>query len=537
MTVLLLCLGAALFAQDAAAARSWYVSGTGNDNDNNGRSEAAAFKTLKRAFEAAQGSNVKTITVAGDITGGNELSGTNKQEILITGKAGPAPKVTDRIRIEGEVTIRFENIVFSKSNNYYQLSIDEKSTVILGRGILFDEESGSLESSGTITMEGDAKVIGSVEVSRGTFVMKDTAVITAVSPRTSGNVVGVALSGGSFSMQGDAEISGINGTGIAVLGQWGNITTKPSLTLQDNAKISGCKGRGVVFNSDGTFVMKDNAVIMENLVLDDNYGKLNYVSGYSSYFGSVIPACGGGVYLRTGSLSMEGNSSITNNRAGDKGGGLYIRAGNVVLKGNVVISGNSAEKGGGIYYEGQTGLIETLVDSNNWTASSTATSNSFVIQGSVTVKDNSAKQGGGIYIEHASISETAIVPKNVTFEQVYENRVKLTSYTMKASGLDMQGGIISGNKAEFGAGVYVEGNLEIDEYKMKPNAGLEDFRVKTGKKLRTCFAFNGGSITGNAAEFVGGGIYIKTAGAYVPGKGTVKENTAGDGEGEDTYTP
>jgi len=66
----------------------------------------------------------------------------------------------------------------------------------------------------------------------------------------------------------------------------------------------------------------------------------------------------------------------------------------------------------------------------------------------------------------------------------------------------MEGGEISSNKAENGAGVYVN--------------------------ERRTFNHKDGAITGNNAEFIGGGVYVKSGGTYTAGGGRVTGNTSGD---------
>jgi hypothetical protein len=92
---------------------------------------------------------------------------------------------------------------------------------------------------------------------------------------------------------------------------------------------------------------------------------------------------------------------------------------------------------------------------------------------------------------------------------VTNNIAKGNGGGIDASGLTMSAGEVSGNKAEFGGGVYV--------YK-----GSE-------------FTMSGGNVTGNEAEFVGGGVYVEGGATFTQGKGVISGNTAGDGEGEDVF--
>jgi hypothetical protein len=75
---------------------------------------------------------------------------------------------------------------------------------------------------------------------------------------------------------------------------------------------------------------------------------------------------------------------------------------------------------------------------------------------------------------------------------------------------------VSGNKAEYGAGIYV----------LKAGSGYKNAKV----------TITGGKINGNEAEFVGGSIYVERGAAYETfGGASVTGNKAGDGEGEDVF--
>jgi hypothetical protein len=158
----------------------------------------------------------------------------------------------------------------------------------------------------------------------------------------------------------------------------------------------------------------------------------------------------------------------------------------------------------------------------------------FTMQENAAITNNTAKEGGGVYTEEG----TAWV--EITLENPYGSTGKILNYRQLTTGFIMEGGTISGNKADFGAGVYALSASLRDEEVLVPNATTRSspFRSNTGKKIATPgFTLSGGSISGNAAEFVGGGVYVHEAGAFSQGKGTVSDNTAGDGEGGNIYQP
>lgn len=502
----------ALFAQTAP--RSWYVSAAGND-ENNGRSEEQAFKTLEKALHSAQSGTVKTITIVGEIEGSTQFTGTNTTEILITGKDENA-SINRKIELEGNAVLRFENIRFAGD---VENTIQGAVTVTFGKGVNFPgvaywEAAGrnTINTSGaaitlksgdaTVIMEGDSKISHykyAVKISAGTFIMKDNAVISEgiVTPGYSGDQgegAGIFIDYlGIFIMQGNAQINGRGGRGIFIKRPYGDTQSNIIVVLKENASITG--------NSDGGVSLRSF----------DSRGSSKNIS-----------------------FTMQDNASITNNSTDDNGGGIYINEGTVIIKGNAVISGNKAAKGGGVYFAGKTTSFDSIIFERGKKEASSIKMSQFTMQENATITNNTAKEGGGVYAEKG----TAWI--EMTLENPFGITGKILSYRQLTTGFVMEGGTISGNKADFGAGVYALYASLRDEEVLVPNATTrsDPFRSETGKKIGVPgFTLSGGSITGNAAEFVGGGVYVKEAGAFSQGKGTISDNTAGDGEGEDIYQP
>ncbi|MDR0878614.1 MAG: hypothetical protein LBN21_11215, partial [Treponema sp.] len=104
-------------------ARSYYVRADGDDENNNGRSEEAPFKTLTKAVEMASKGAVKTIIVVGKIDGETKITDSGATEIIIRGKTDAsedelAVLLNGRntiLSIEGNSKIRLENIELTKS--------------------------------------------------------------------------------------------------------------------------------------------------------------------------------------------------------------------------------------------------------------------------------------------------------------------------------------------------------------------------------------------------------------------------------------
>jgi hypothetical protein len=298
-------------APDLTGVTSYYVRADGDDK-NAGISEAAPFKTLQRAVEAAAKTQVKTITVIGTIAEEITITDSGSDEILITGKADgreterallspPSTNVSAIIVIGGVSNIRLEHMIVTEGGPRAIRGItvsDKESILILGQGavvsgnggdgLMRKDNGGGIMSSGTLIMQGNAAVIGNIAGSAG----------------------GVVVIGGTFLMKDDARIA--------------------ENTANDSMEFRG--GGGVVV-AGAAMTMEGNAVIENNRANS-----------------------GGGVFLQGGELLMRGNAAIKNNTANTEsnsllygGGGIYSYGSTITLQGSSSIAGNSAAYGGGVY--------------------------------------------------------------------------------------------------------------------------------------------------------------------------------------------
>jgi hypothetical protein len=431
----------------AQTERSLYVSATGDDS-NNGRSEGAAYKTLRKAVEAASAGVVKTITIIGRIDGGwyypdggqkdiNAIINTGSDEILITGKPGEG-SILNQVKVEsGKIRFTHIRLIGDDYRGYIipALDISSPGTVTLGTGVVV---SGIVRFSGislvTMTMTDDAIITGS----------KSTR-------ETIGHGVIIGENGNaSITMSGNSQITGNEGCGIYFEKEEYPVVRRKinaKIAMSGNASITNNSGRGIgggiatVTMSGNSKVSnnKDGGIYCSELTMSENAE----ISSNTTQWG------GGGVYV-DGKVTMSGNAKIIDNMAQEDGGGVY---GLVTISGNAVISGNKAETGGGVY-----GLV--------------------TISGNAEISGNTAKNGGGIYI----------------------NPDRRNTSTQ-------DGGKISGNKAEFGAGVYVsQGTFTL---KKGTVTGNEAEFVGGGVYVKQGGVYNaqGGSASGNKAGDGGDDVF------------------------------
>jgi hypothetical protein len=330
----------------------------GGSNRSDGRSEKAAFGTLRKALEAAAAGPVKTVTVIGTLNGLAEVTGTGSEEILITGQPGARLVNADRGRVlitHGNTNIRIENLTITGSTG---IAVNDGSKLTLGAGAVIandNKQPGAsyailgggvlVQTGGVLIMESGALITGNramrgggVCVLAGTFIMGDTAALRendAVLDGENKRGTGGALYAEDSVVEigGNAVIAG----NIAYFGG-GIYAWNTELRLKDEASLRGNGNYlrsdplyggsgGALFINSGTVVLADRVSILENF------------------------ACWGGAVFVTkeSTLIVQGTVHITNNQAiyheetqtGGLGGGLLVR-GALFLGDNAQISGNYA---------------------------------------------------------------------------------------------------------------------------------------------------------------------------------------------------
>jgi predicted outer membrane repeat protein len=490
---------AALFAQ--AADRAYYVDITGGKDDNNGRSVENAFQTLEKAFDAAKKTAVKKIVFAksGSSYDSQAAVDTGDAEILVTSLDNTIAMRLS-IDIEGKSKVRFENV---RLIGGLGVRLSKGAQAIVGKDCEIYKIL-AIDNNTTLTIESNAKLIP-----------------TQPPPGTA-NETGINISrNAKVLIKDNVIITGYSGAGVGI----SDIGSE--LTIQDNVQISACKDLGMRI-AGGKTILKGKVAISGN-------GNANYDNT-------------GGIRISGGELTIQDDVSVTGNTTKTNGGGLYVTASKdrgtvengythttVLIKGNAVIANNTAKYGGGIY---STGSQENAFDPDDFwqmgwdgirkQVTILRPGISVTVEGNASIRDNKATEGGGVYLAEGSVQSSYLA----------DSAKGTATITQKPGGFVMTGGTISGNKADYGAGVYVaSGEITIPEQRGTYDRRNYNYSVQnTGKQIaKPTFVFTGGSITANAAEFVGGGIYVKDKGAYVPGKGTATGNTAGDGEGENLY--
>ena len=309
---------------------------------------------------------------------------------------------------------------------------------------------------------------------------------------------------------------------------WEPVETGGDITVTGGVitHSSGKNGAGISLEANAAFIMY-GGTICGNYNKSDagagvtggyNNGQIKMIMYGGAISGNVTPSFnGGGVYLKGAgnSFDMSGNAKITDNTAGDKGGGVYMggstssdqvsfnMSGNAQITGNMCA--NSGMSGGaGLYAEnGKFTMHDNAVISGNRTLGNRGCGGGVLVAigAAFTMNDNAAISGNSAYIE-----STSPVKRN------YGGGVFVYGGIFT-----MNGGSISDNTAENGAGVYVE-----DE----------------SSSYTSTFIMNGGTITNNKViKGNGGGVYaVDTATFKIANGASVKDNLCDD-KANNVYLP
>lgn len=234
----------------------------------------------------------------------------------------------------------------------------------------------------------------------GAFKMSGGVITGNTASRNGG---GVAVANGTFTMSGNARVTGnnafresnsnfktFNGGGVYV-GANGVFTMNDSASVDTNetkccnAEILS-RGGGVYVENGGVFTMNDQAAVK------DNKASVRYSGSFSD------TVFGGGIYVN-GTLNLNGGT-ITGNTAYLRGGGIYVDTkgtanlgtGTVTVKDNTIHNGDFTDN---VYLAGNTKLVTENAPAKNTSIGisvplSRATASSVVItnaEGSIKAND------------------------------------------------------------------------------------------------------------------------------------------------------
>ena len=247
---------------------------------------------------------------------------------------------------------------------------------------------------------------------------------------------------------------------------------------------------------------------------------------------------GGALLLRNNANVTLTDTTLTGSRAARYGGAAYITGGADLTMGKgAVITGCEAAWGGAVY-----------VNDGTFTQNGDAKIES--CKTFINKTYNETGRGGAVYVEKGTytLTEQAVVTNCTTQNWG-------TVYIANYGEFNMTGGEISGNTADYGAGVYLNrGNMTIADGKIAQNkanhagGGVSQdggIVLMRGGEISGNTADSGagwrlssggsvlmrdGDITGNNASNAGGGIY-QDSGTFTVNGGSITKNEAATGGG------
>ena len=298
---------------------------------------------------------------------------------------------------------------------------------------------------------------------------------------------------------GKAEGSG--GGGVCAYGTGAKLILNDGTSVKDNTAPTG---GGI--NGNAAIEMH-NATISGNKATSNNGGGIELFSDKDG----------------TGSFKMT-SGTIENNTAASEGGGFH--GPNFTMTGGTIQKNNAGTVAGGVLVNGTgacsmsggtiTNNTSTYGAGGLWVDNNTP----FTLGGGTISNNTAGGDGGGIYNDNGNITITA--------GTISGNKGQWGGGLYVHGVVNMKGGTISGNsttsKAGAGINVSTNGKLTMSGGKIQNNTSAE-----TGGGICNLgtLEISGGKISGNTTKYSGGGIYnsAQGKGTTITG-GTISGNTA-----------
>ncbi|MDR1307307.1 MAG: autotransporter adhesin family protein [Treponema sp.] len=358
---------------------------------------------------------------------------------------------------------------------------------------------------------------------------------------------------GTFTLMTDIEISSpktITGKTVALEAYAG---TKGTMTIR---RTPGTAGSFFTVNSGGKLTLGGNrdpgTLVLDgegagadplvevtggNLTLNGgaelrNNGTTGVdISGSGSSFtmngGTISENAGNGVRTGSGATFIMNGGTISGNTVND--GAVSLNSDSFIMNGGS-ISGNSAP----------------VPLSSSGCSGVTMGNSTFTMRGG-TISGNNAWRGGGVNMNNHStfIMYEGSITGNNAWETSDDGGGGGVFLNLDGGTFEMRGGTISGNTAEYGAGVYVQftttftmrGGTVAGNRAGDKGGGVYVQYDRDWYGSAGIFEMYGGSVTGNTAVSNGGGVYLQGDSAKPDGGkltmsgGTIGGNTAVNGAG------
>jgi len=292
----------------------------------------------------------------------------------------------------------------------------------------------------------------------------------------------------------------------------GNIDARRAtgLTVEDCVVTAGESDEdgGGIYGPDSGLMTLRGTSVTGNIAFESGAGVFatDLVVEDSDISDNVAGYRGGGLCVEGGSLEMDAKSSVSGNSADYEGGGLFALQAVVELDDTPVSDNTAVDRGGGA------ALQDSLLDGGTFDGNSASSGGGVYLTGSAggglsgaTVTDNTATaSGGGVYIDSDDMELDAVDITGNT-ATIYGGGVSVDG----GAGLLIGSSTIDGNDAQIGGGIALDqvNSASIEGSDISDNTA--DFGAAAYADAAR-LTLDGGSVTGNAASYEGGGLYLDT---------------------------
>jgi hypothetical protein len=307
----------------------------------------------------------------------------------------------------------------------------------------------------------------------------------------------------------------------------GELLTGPGTIITENSSSSNNYGGGV-FVGSGTFTMNGGS-ITGNTATYSGGGGVSVDSGTFTMSGGSImgnSAAIGGVSVGSGTFTMNGGSIIGNASFGSAGVVVVFGGGTFTMNGGSIAENTSSAYGGGVYVDGTFTMRGGSITGNTATYSGgvCVSGGTFTMSGGSITGNSGNALSGGVYVQSGTFTMSGgSITGNIVPASAYGSRGSGGVY-MEAGTFTMNGGSIAGNSATNSGGVHVgSGTFEMSGGSITGNiASANSGGVHVGSGT---FEMSGGSITGNIASTNSGGVYVGS-GTFTMSGGSIAGNSA-----------
>ena len=384
---------------------------------------------------------------------------------------------------------------------------------------------------------------GAIYVASGSIINSRGLEITGTRANGHGGAIYVNNAVQTFSLTdssiSDAHAEAGSGGAIYYTGQSMTLTSVNIYSNSASSDAAGGSGGGLYANISGTIT-----------ITGSTFGGETTVSEQTVSLGNTASNLGGGLYVNSGSLNING-STIQNNTASVHGGGMFTLGSNVTIAANGTtlsqITGNTATlNGGGIYNQsGSLTISGTMIGGTDSTAGNTAggsgggiyNSNGAVTLSKMTMANNAAGVNGGAIF---SDSDLTIVNSTLAYNTA-DNSGGAIYFSSGSGTLDITYATIAYNHADnddtdggSGGGIYAnQGSISVvnsiiaGNYKGSASTTADDFYVNTTliSLADTDISYSGvGTFNTAASSYFSGTGMITGAGIVKLGLGTELES-------------